>query len=395
MIKVTRATAADGEVELVVTAARFFIDRLIPVAKQKKLSLNIDVTDMPGRTPIAIKWLVGRAGLFSFKPPRHFEMAISTAAGVKDGLEIAANEIVHVAQIVSGRLKIQLKKRKVNGRVEEAYAASWMGGKYLFVDMTPRPDRLWETEASALKKQLVEEFLTWSAGQFAKLPTQRPSQSHYGLYAIRPTVIAAPVSIPAKPDMPAPRILQTDHQIDVPQNAADSALVTDDMAPASANPAQPVARGALLSGDRPKDMSHNLPKDISKNLPDDLPDDLPSTPAKDMPADDIMVLDTPVADHKDIFAPAIPPQKGAGGTYLKAPPPPDSGAFPRQQIAPPIDMDIGEFKIAVEVPRLGMARMLSSAMLQGKLNDLLERGLIAHDAARTALREAQQTRARS
>ena len=37
-------------------------------------------------------------------------MTVSVAAGVKDGLEVAANEIVHVAQTVSGRLKISLQK---------------------------------------------------------------------------------------------------------------------------------------------------------------------------------------------------------------------------------------------------------------------------------------------
>jgi hypothetical protein len=54
-----------------------------------------------------------------------------------------------------------------------------------------------------------------------------------------------------------------------------------------------------------------------------------------------------------------------------------------------LKIDSSEFKIAVEVPRLGMDRMLHSAMLHGKLNDLLERGLISYDAARAAFRQAQ------
>ena len=202
MIKVTRATVASGEVELIVTAARFFIDRLIPAAQQKRLSLIIEVTDKPGRTPIAIKWLVGSSGLFGMKPPRNFEMTVSVAAGVKDGLEIAANEIVHVAQIVSGRLKICLKNRRINGQKEQAYAASWVGGRFAFVDMTPRANRLWEVEAATLKTQLVDEFLSWSAGRLAKLPTQSPKKNNYGLYPIRPKHIAAPVSIPASESAP-------------------------------------------------------------------------------------------------------------------------------------------------------------------------------------------------
>ena len=70
MIKVVSATATAGEVELIVQAVRFFIDRLIPVARQKKLTLNIEVTDKPGRTPIAIKWLVSSTGLFGPKLSR-------------------------------------------------------------------------------------------------------------------------------------------------------------------------------------------------------------------------------------------------------------------------------------------------------------------------------------
>jgi hypothetical protein len=55
-----------------------------------------------------------------------------------------------------------------------------------------------------------------------------------------------------------------------------------------------------------------------------------------------------------------------------------------------LKIDSSEFKIAVEVPRLGMDRILHSAMLHGKLNDLLERGLISYDAAQAASRQAQQ-----
>ena len=195
MIKVTSSSVKDGEVELIVTAARFFLDRLLPAAEQKKLTLNIDVTDRPGRTPIAIKWLVGSNGFFGWKPPRHFVMTVSIVAGIKDGLEVAANEIAHVAQTVSGRLKISLKYRKVNGKREDAYAASWMNGKFAFVDMTPRDDRFWEARPS-LKTQLVDEFLAWSAGRLKNC--QRKNQKNgYGSMPFAANH-AAPVIDPAR-----------------------------------------------------------------------------------------------------------------------------------------------------------------------------------------------------
>ena len=221
MIKVTDSSVADSEVELIVTAARFFLDRLVPAAQQKKLMLNVGVTDKPGRMPIAVKWLVGSSGFFGWRSPRHFVMTVSVAAGIKDGLEVAANEIVHVAQTVTGRLKICLKSRKVNGKREDAYAASWVNGKFAFIDMTPRDNRLWEAEAHLLKTQLVDEFLAWSAGRLKTLPTQKPKKNIYGLYAIRPQIIAAPVLIPPRSAPVKDAIYQLSDVVERPADTPD------------------------------------------------------------------------------------------------------------------------------------------------------------------------------
>ena len=332
MIKVTGSSVTDGEVELIVTAARFFLDRLLPAAQQKKLTLNLDVTDRPGRTPIAIKWLVGSSGFFGWKPPRHFVMTVSVAAGVNDGLGVAANEIVHVAQTVSGRLKISLKNRKVNGKREDAYAASWVNGKFAFVDMTPRDNRLWETEADQLKTQLVDEFLAWSAGRLKKLPTQKPKKNGYGLYAIRSQIVAAPVTTPTRSAPAVDEIYQLNDVVDLPTQKPDllaGASVVDEP-----------------EGGRPT------------------PDDLLPLPELESPA-------TASHNNQPVLAQHMPDQH-VMVNYL--------------------DIDSDEFKIAVPVPRLDMDRMLDSAMLHGKLNDLLERGLIPHDVARAAFRQAQQNR---
>ena len=327
----------NSEVELIVTAARFFLDRLLPAAQQKKLTLDIDVSDRPGRTPIAIKWLVGSSGFFGWKPPSHFVMTISVAAGVKDGLEFAANEIVHVAQTVSGRLKISLKNRKVGGKSEDAYAASWVNGRFAFVDMIPRDNRFWEIEAHQLKTQLVDEFLAWSAGRVKKLPTKKPKKNGYGLYAIRPQIIAAPVTIPVRSAPAVDEIIQLEDIGDLPAQKLDLAVdapVVDE--PEGGQPA---------------------------------PDDLSSV-------SDNGYLDT------------VPPENTSPPATIKL--------SPAQQIKDQhvmvnhLDIESDEFKIAVHVPRLGMDRMLDSLMLHGKLNELLERGLIPHDAARAAFRQAKQ-----
>ena len=337
MIKVTDSSVTDEELELIVTATRFFLDRLLPAAQQKKLTLNIDVTDRPGRTPIAIKWLVGSSGFFGWKPPRHFAMTISVAAGVKDGLEVAANEIVHVAQTVSGRLKISLKNRKVNGKSENAYAASWVNSKFAFVDMTPRDDRLWETEAYQLKTQLVHEFLAWSAGSLKKLPMQKPKKNGYGLYGIRPQIIAATVNSSARSAPAVGEIHQLNDVVDLPTQKSD--LLADE---------------AVI--DKPED---------ARSSSDDLStvselESLDSAPSKKTTLNKTINLSS--TQH-------MPDQ---------------------HVVVNHLDINSDEFKIAVHVPRLGMDRMLDSAMLHGKLNDLLERGLIPHDAARAAFRQVQE-----
>ena len=378
MIKVTRATLASGEVELMVTAARFFVDRLIPAAQQKRLSLKIELTDKPGRTPIAIKWLVGSSGLFGMKPPRNFEMTVSVAAGVKDGLEIAANEIVHVAQVVSGRLKICLKNRRINGQKEQAYAASWVGGRFAFVDMTPRPNRLWEAEAATLKTQLVDEFLSWSAGRLAKLPTQSPKKNNYGLYPIRPKHIAAPVSDaasksasgPAPSTAAAPAAHQPDHIVD---------LTIDDVAQL------PATNRTAAQGTAP---AASIDTQIDSSM-----QDAPSLPGRAATAE--LENNAVISGTSGQPAAQDPAFAGVATNALtpESQPANPQPAIPQPAIPQPrvnhLKIDSSEFKIAVEVPRLGMDRILHSAMLHGKLNDLLERGLISYDAARAAFRQAQ------
>jgi hypothetical protein len=375
MIKVTRATVASGEVELIVTAARFFVDRLIPAAQQKRLSLKIELTDKPGRTPIAIKWLVGSSGLFGMKPPRNFEMTVSVAAGVKDGLEIAANEIVHVAQIVSGRLKICLKNRRINGQKEQAYAASWVGGRFAFVDMTPRANRLWEVEAATLKTQLVDEFLSWSAGRLAKLPTQSPKKNNYGLYPIRPKHIAAPVSIPASESAPesasgavpstaaAPAAHQPDHIVD---------LTIDDVAQLPATNRTAAQHAAPAAS-----IDTQIDTQIDSNMQD----------APSLPGTAATAAQDPA--FAGVATNALTPESQPATPQPATPQPVNPQPVNPQPRVNHLKIDSSEFKVAVEVPRLGMDRILHSAMLHGKLNDLLERGLISYDAARAAFRQAQ------
>jgi hypothetical protein len=326
MIKIDRGSLMAGEGELVATASRFFADRLIPAAQQKKIQLTIEVTGAPRRMPIAIKWLVCKPGFFVDASPRHFEMTVSIAAGAKDALENTANEITHIAQIVSGRLRIYLKSRKIQGVAEQAYAASWLGKKRVFIDMTPRSERSWETEASIVKTMLVEEFLSWSAGQLSEFSAQKADKSRPALFPLSKAVIAAQQSM-----------LQ--------------------IAPMSASPvSQAVSVEAAV---------HLANRDNGASM------------------------------CQDTFSTELQPRNQSSAKLVVA----ETLSLNNESIHSQnsddcLNINIGRFNIAVEVPRLGTERMLDSLVLHGKLKDLLERGLIPYEAARAAIHNAQNSQQR-
>ena len=339
MIKVTGSSVADLEVELIGTAACFFLDRLLPAVQQKKLTMKIDVNERLGRTPIAIKWLVGSSGFFGWKPPRYFEMTVSVAAGVKDGLEVAASEIVHVAQTLSGRLKISLKNRKVNDKLEDAFAASWVKGKFAFIDMTPRDNRLWEAEAHQLKTQLVSEFVAWSVDGVKILPIQKPKKNGYGLYNIRPETTAALATIQTRSAPVLRAMLQFNSGVD--SAAHKSVLVADEAVGVE------MEDGQLATDKQPLISAHGSPG-------------------------------------------VTPPQNTSSSKKTNLPR--ELRLSDQRNLVSHLDIDGSEFKVAVNVPRLGKDRILDSASLHGKLNDLLERGLILYPMARAAFQQAKHKR---
>ena len=266
-------------------------------------------------------------------------MTVSVAAGIEDGLEVAANEIVHVAQTLSGRLKISLKNRRVNEKQEVAYAASWVNGKFAFIDMIPRDNRLWEAEAHQLKTQLVSEFLACSVDRAKKLPIQKPKRNGYGLYNIRPETIAALATIQKRQAPALNEIYQLNDDVD------------------------PVAHKSVLLADEAVDVE---PED-GRLAPDKKP---------------------LVSQHVSHGTPSHQNTSPSKTTNLpEGPHLPDQRDFVNH-----LNIDSAEFKVAVNVPRLGKDRILDSAVLYGKLNDLLERGLIPHAMARAAFRQAQQKR---
>lgn len=325
-----------GKVELLVAATDFFANRLLTRKQQRQLTFLIEFTAHPVRGPINLETMAGKSGLFGFRPPRLFEMTVSSAAGMRAALEAVAVEMVYIAQILSRRLEIFAKKRKIEGQREIALKSRWLGKRAVFIDTVPKSERAWVAEAEMTAQQLVGEFLAWSSGRVQTVPRQRPKGNKIGLYRVRPTRIVMPASSqvlvdqqgwgdqiddaawsPAMNDAPALHATRLDP---VTPNGSDPVLQPADFLVAH----DPAHDPALVNNDdRVKQSRQLLPAQLSAAAI--MPVDQPPTP---------------------------------------------------------------EFVILVDLPALGTARRLNSAAFHGKLNDLLERGLIARESATAAMRLA-------
>ena len=347
------AGTSEGKVELLAAAADFFADRLLTRKQQKHLSFFIEFTAKPVREPISIDMLAGKSSLFGFRPPRLFEMTVSSAAGMRAALDAVAVDMVHIAQVMSQRLEIFAKKRKIDGQRETALKARWLGRRAIFIDALPHAERAWVIEADVTSKQLVGEFLAWSSGRIRSVPRQRPKGDKIGLYRVRPTKIAMPASSQIWSDKEEETVMvpsvsgaeslgvvpsQTDA---VPQDFSPD-IVPADFAPVGA---------ASANGRQPPDDSPNNSADDSAGLG----------------------VNTPAQTEAQQMIPALAAQKIAAAAPIDPP-------------------QIAEFAIYVEVPSLGTTRRLNSGAFHGKLNDLYERGLIARESARAAMRLADDRR---
>ena len=345
------ARTSEGKVELLVAAADFFADRLLTRKQQKRLRFLIEFTAKPLRGPISLDMLAGKSSLFGFHPPRGFKMTVTSAVGMRAALGAVAVEMVHIAQVMSQRLQIFAKKRKIGGQRETALKARWLGKRAIFIDALPQAEQAWAIEANVTSKQLVGEFLAWSSGRIRSVPRQRPKCDKIGLYRVRPTKIVMPTSIQIWSDkeeetMMVPSISGAEshssepNQIEaLPQNFSPD-IVPADFAPVGAISA---------SGRAPLDDSADDPvgHDNGRQAKTKAQKMLPASAAQNIAA----------------AAPIGPSQ-------------------------------MAEFTIYVEIRSLGTTRRLNSGAFHDKLNDLYERGLIARESVRAAMRLADDRRRR-
>ena len=293
------------EAQLLSAAVGFFADRLLTRKQQRRLTFVIEFTAAPHRYPVDMAALIGENGLFGFRPPRLFEMTASSAAGMRDALESVAVEMVHIAQVTTGRLALFHKKRKFRGARQSVIAARWLGKQETIVDRLARTDRPWVIEAVKTAPRLVDEFMALAAGTTASVPRQKATDRQIGL-----------------------------HLVTAGAGVGNRAAATPDIeVPQSTTP--------------PVTPSDAVPADVEKALA--------------------------IEARFDDSAAPLPPKLGPA--------------------TDPIEVPVGpEFSIAVPVAGFDRPRQLGSSVLFGKVNDLLERGLIMRDSARAAIRLAESRR---
>lgn len=199
MIEVTSIDARPGEAEIVRLMAGYMAARLFTPRQRKALSVIIDLTGQPIRVPVTRDMLGPQKSGLGTRPPKQFEMTVSTSAGIRDAAEVVAHELLHISQAVNGRLLITKGKRKINGIKRIVDTARWMGGKPVIMDELAWQHRPWEIEACHWQSALVSEFLLLTTGQYADQPVQKPKKKQLALYQV---TVPAPV-MPARSQAPA------------------------------------------------------------------------------------------------------------------------------------------------------------------------------------------------
>ena len=405
MIEVTSIDARPGEAEIVTLMAGYMAARLFTPRQRRTLSVIIDLTGQPVRVPVTRAMLGPQKSGLGTRPPKQFEMTVSTAAGIRDAAEIVAHELLHISQAVNGRLLIKPAKRKINGVKRTVDTARWMGGKPVVIDELAWQYRPWEIEACHWQTSLVTEFLMLTTGQYAEQPVQAPKKKQLALYPVK---VPAPVMMPRSqgpefapiPAMDAPAM-------DAPAMSAEAAPVA---APASAESVSTAtATSVIASNDASIDAV------VATAMPQAATPDALSQGEETMPGDEI---DAGVGadlgaglhagqDDSDADLPAIAPIEEpdealmadlAADLALSAQP---GGSFgdPSQEAAPSVpaasypdhdgalrDMPVydkqngaepawGTHGIEVDVPGLDAPRTLDPAAMTRKLDELRDRGL--------------------
>jgi len=184
MFVINRLDGRPGEAELLAVAAAYFADRLLSDHQRKQLAITVNITTQPIRVPIPREMLVTRYRLFRPIPPCDFAFSVSLARGVRNALEVIAHELIHVAQVVHGRLIITRREVQIGFSGRTIHLVRWGRSKAIPVEQSEWQERPWEIEACRWQICLVDEFLASSSGQHLMPIVRRPNPNRLALYDI-------------------------------------------------------------------------------------------------------------------------------------------------------------------------------------------------------------------
>ncbi|MGC6412846.1 MAG: hypothetical protein ACON4F_08500 [Candidatus Puniceispirillaceae bacterium] len=214
MIQVSAIDVSPAEVELLQQAAHLLEARLFPKKTNKKFQFAVELTRQPYRQPISRDQLVGRSGL-SYKPPKKFNAVVSLAGGLSDAIETLAHELIHIAQVRAGRLKIT--RKKIRKQKITLHRAKWLKEKPVMIDEVMWQQRPWEIEACRWQVLLRDDVVALMSGLPRDLLTQK-GKTELGLYTapllapLQQVAGSAPQAMPqATPQHMQPQHMQPQH----------------------------------------------------------------------------------------------------------------------------------------------------------------------------------------
>ena len=398
MIDVTSIDARPGEAEIVNLMASYVAARLFTPRQRKSLSVIIDLTCQPVRVPVTRPMLAPQKSGLGTRPPKQFEMTVSTAAGIRDAAEVVAHELLHISQAVNGRLLIMGKSRKINGIKRVVDTARWMGGKPVTVDELAWQYRPWEIEACHWQGILVTEFLMLTTGQHAEQPVQAPKRKQLALYPVK---VPAPVMTtrsqgPAFAPGPAPEVAPETTPESVtaqepvsmdPMAQSEDAAGTSVIGSNGASIDAVIATAMPQTLESPGDSLQTGPvmADATHEEPEAGPSSLPQIeePDEALMADlaaDLAVGAQPGGSFGDPEQGAQPASNPDAAAYAEPSSYPEhEGALQNMPVydkANVMNGGHGEVTIEVEVPGLDSPRALDPVAMSRKLDELRERGLV-------------------
>ena len=243
MIEVNVIDGASGEAEIMQLLTAYLSDRLFTPRQRKSMQIFVDLTRAAVRVPVTRAMLIPRRSGLRTIAPGSFEMTVSTAAGIRDAGEVLAHEMIHISQVMNGRLALSRATKKVNGTKTMVDLARWMSGKPVIIDQLEWRHRPWEIEACHWQTILVDEFLTLAGGNQPDQQLQKTGKKHLALFK---AALPVPQVVRANPEphldmMDAPATMSPGTGADASETADHAAT---DLAASSPNGTSRIADNA-------------------------------------------------------------------------------------------------------------------------------------------------------